>query len=222
MIWSNEPSVGVKVRLAVLQLAVTLVVLAWVPGSAVKAAVLLAFWALLFCPLSRAEALLVLGVSIFFTGMNASALDQGIFQFHDADVLGMPFYELFMWGFYILHAYRLWGGGVPARPRKWLAWGLGLMFAASFVSITDQTLLFAVTATVLMVALIFFHERLDLAYVGHMIVIGAFVEYVGVHSGQWFYPADVPGGVPPWFITMWGGIGLFFRRLVLPLMTPSR
>ena len=64
--------------------------------------------------------------------------------------------------------------------------------------------------------------RLDLAYAGHMVVLGALVEYTGVHAGQWFYPIDVPGGVPPWFVTMWGGIGLFFRRLVLPWLSPHR
>lgn len=212
-----------RVRQAMLQIAVTLTVLAWVPGSATKAVVLLAFWALLFAPLRRAETWMVVGVCLFFTGMNASALKQGIFQFAEPDVLGMPLYELFMWGFYLLHVYRFWGdAGRDTKPRTMLAWVLGLVFAAAFSVITDQSLLFAVTAGLLVVALVFFHDRLDLAYVGHMVVLGALIEYVGVHSGQWFYPVEVPGGVPPWFVTMWGGIGLFFRRLVLPWMAPSR
>lgn len=214
--------VSSRVRLAALQVAVTLLVLAWVPGTAIKALVLLSLWALMFLPLRKAEVGMAVGVCLFFFGMNASALKQGIFQFREPDVLGMPAYELFMWGFYLLHVYRLWGGGAPAKPRKPLAWGLGLAFAAAFSVITDQTLLFAVTAGLLLVALFFFHDELDLAYTGHMVLLGAMVEYVGVHSGQWFYPIDVPGGVPPWFVTMWGGIGLFFRRLVLPMMSSAR
>jgi len=39
-----------------------------------------------------------------------------------------------------------------------------------------------------------------------------------VHSGQWGYPGNPPGGVPLWFITMWGGIGLFMRRLIVPIL----
>jgi hypothetical protein len=210
-----------RIRQGLLQVAVTVVVLAWVPGSLTKALVLLPLWALLFLPMRRAEVFMVIGVCVFFFGMNASALNQGIFQFRDPDVLGMPVYELFMWGFYLLHVYRFWGGAAPSnKSQTVLAWVLGLLFAAAFSVITDQTLLFAVTAGLLVVALFFFHDRLDLAYVGHMVVLGALIEYVGVHSGEWFYPVDIAGGVPPWFVTMWGGIGLFFRRLVLPWMSP--
>lgn len=208
-----------RVRRALLQVGVTLVVLAWVPGSVAKALVLIGLWALLFWPLRRAEWLMMGGVCLFFTGMNASALKQGIFQFREPDLLGMPVWELFMWGFYLLHVYRFWGGVAAADRRQTItAWILGLMFAAAFAVITDQTQLFVVTVVVLLVAFAFFHDRMDLAYAGHMVLLGACVEYVGVHSGQWSYPLDVPGGVPPWFVTMWGGIGLFFRRLVLPLM----
>lgn len=217
------PLLDGRVRQALLQVAVTLVTLAWVPGSVAKMLVLLGLWALLFWPLRRAEWLMALGVCLFFTGMNASALKQGIFQFREPDVLGMPVWELVMWGFYLLHVYRFWGDAAPAgRSQTILAWGLGLVFAAAFAVITDQVLLFAVTASVLLVALACFHDRLDLAYVVHMVVLGTCVEYVGVHSGQWSYPIDVPGGVPPWFVTMWGGIGLFFRRLVLPWMAVRR
>ncbi|RYE92763.1 MAG: hypothetical protein EOO78_28270 [Oxalobacteraceae bacterium] len=178
-------------------------------------------WALLFLPLRRAEVFMVIGVCLFFFGMNASALKQGIFQFREPDILGMPFYELFMWGFYLLHVYRFWGdAAASSKNQTILAWVLGIFFAAAFSAITDQRLLFAVTAGLLVIALVFFHDQSDLAYAGHMVVLGALIEYVGVHAGQWSYPIDVPGGVPPWFVTMWGGIGLFFRRLVLPWMSP--
>lgn len=219
----NAPaSVGVadRLRLALLQVATTLVVLAWVPGSVLKASVLLMLWALFFLPLVRAEVVMALGVCIFFFGMNASALKQGIFQFREPDLLGMPVWELFMWGFYLLHVYRFWGDAAPdTRSRNVLAWVLGILFSAAFSVITDQTLLFVVTAVLLVIALITFHDRLDIAYATHMVLLGALVEYVGVCSGQWHYPVDIPGGVPPWFVTMWGGIGLFFRRLVLPWMS---
>ena len=211
-----------RIRAAILQIAVTLVVLAWVPGTLLKAAVLLGFWALLFIPLKRAEAWMYLGICVFFTGMNASALKQGIFRFQEPDVLGMPIYELFMWGFYLLHTKRLMGGAVPT-DRRGLAWGLALAYSAAFGLIADAQLLLIASGALLLLALFFFHDRMDLAYVGYMVLLGAMIEYTGVNAGQWSYPGDVPGGVPMWFVTMWGGIGLFFRRLILPLVdSPER
>jgi hypothetical protein len=48
-------------------------------------------------------------------------------------------------------------------------------------------------------------------------VLGALIEYTGVWTGQWHYPGRHLGGVPLWFLPMWAGVGLFTRRLVLPL-----
>jgi hypothetical protein len=214
---TRDLDIVARIRAAVLQVAVTLVVLAWAPGTVLKAVLLLGFWALLFLPLRRAEAWMYIGVCVFFTGMNASALKQGIFRFQDPDVLGMPVYELFMWGFYLLHTKRLLAGAVPT-DRRGLAWGLALAYSAAFGAISDAQLLLIVSGALLLLALFFFHDGMDLAYVGYMVLLGAVVEYTGVNAGQWSYPGDVPGGVPLWFVTMWGGIGLFFRRLILPLV----
>jgi hypothetical protein len=221
MLLHMELDTAERIRAAVLQVAVTLVVLAWVPGTALKAMLLLGFWALLFAPLARAEIWMCLGVCLFFTGMNASALQQGIFRFAEPDILGMPTYELFMWGFYILNAKRLIAGAAPT-DRRGLAWVLALAYSAAFGLISDQQVLLIVSGALLLIALFFFHDAMDLAYVGYMVALGAIVEYTGVHAGQWSYPGDVPGGVPLWFVTMWGGIGLFFRRLVLPLVERRR
>ena len=79
-------------------------------------------------------------------------------------------------------------------------------------------MLFAVTATLLVIGLLLFHEPQDLAYTGYMILLGAAIEYTGVYSGQWGYPGEPLGGVPLWFITLWGGVGLLLRRLVLPFV----
>jgi uncharacterized membrane protein YoaT (DUF817 family) len=87
-----------------------------------------------------------------------------------------------------------------------------------FATIGDATLLLLASAAVLAVALALFHESRDLAYTGYMILIGTLFEYAGVHSGLWSYPGDPSGGVPLWFATMWGGVGLFLRRLALPLV----
>lgn len=200
-----------------LQVPACLAILALIPGNVFKLAALLVLWLFTFRRLNRPESVFVLAVCLFFTGMNAASLSQGIFAFTYPDVLGMPVYELFMWGFYLLHTKRLLDGPVPEN-RRVEVWILALLYSVAFAAIPDPTTLLAVTGGLLVIGLILFHEPLDLAYTGYMVLLGAAIEYTGVHSGQWHYPGDPPGGVPFWFVTLWGGVGLFLRRLVLPIL----
>ena len=203
------------------QVPATVLILGFVPGNALKLALMLLVWALGFRGLSRREGLMVIGVNALFFAMNSGALRQGVFRFSHPDLLGMPVYEFFMWGFYTLNATRLLGGAAPVKRRGW-AVALAVLFAVPFSTVTDDTWLLATTGAVLVVALLFFHEREDLAFTGYLVVMGALIEYVGVWTGQWSYPAHPLGGVPLWFITMWGGGGLFTRRLRVPLLlSPS-
>lgn len=209
---------SIRAALLLFQLPATLAILAWIPGNMGKLAALLVLWVLTFRQLSRTESVFFLSVCLFFTGMNAASLSQGIFAFTDPDLLGMPVYELFMWGFYLLHTRRLLDGPVP-KGRMAVVWILALLYSAAFAAIPNATALLTVTGALLIIGLVLFHEPLDLAYIGYMVLLGAAIEYTGVHSGQWHYPGEPPGGVPYWFITLWGGIGLFLRRLVLPIMS---
>ncbi|MCC6610760.1 MAG: hypothetical protein IT515_13935 [Burkholderiales bacterium] len=199
------------------QLVGSLIVIAAVPGNAAKLLALLAVWALTFGRLTRAEAVCFVLVCALFSAMNLGALRQGVFFFTHPDFLGMPVWEFFMWGFYVLHLLRM-AGGPPPEGRLWLPLALAVAFAVPFSTIADAQALLLATAILLAIALGFFHARLDLAYAGYMILVGALVEYTGVWSGQWGYPGAPPGGVPLWFVTMWGGVGLFTRRLVLPIL----
>jgi hypothetical protein len=200
-----------------LQVPTTLLILAFVPTNAGKLLALLAVWAITFRRLSKTEVIFVLLVSVFFTAMNAASLRQGIFAFRHPDVLGMPVWELVMWGFYLLHTKRLLNGPAPTGHRV-TVWILVVLYSVAFAAISDAALLLAVTGILLISALIRFHEPLDLAYAGYMILLGAAIEYTGVLSGQWHYPNDPAGGVPLWFLTLWGGVGLFLRRLMLPIL----
>ncbi|WP_313030956.1 hypothetical protein [Massilia alkalitolerans] len=200
-----------------LQVPLTLVILALVPTNLGKLAAFLLVWVLSFGRLTKVEAIFFVVVCVFFTGMNAASLEQGIFAFTEPDILRMPVYELVMWGFYLLHTKRLLGGAAP-HDRRAAVWVLALLYSAAFASIHDGDTLLLVTGTLLAIGLILFHERADLAYAGYLILLGAAVEYTGVWSGQWGYPGDPAGGVPMWFITLWGGVGLFLRRLVLPIL----
>ncbi|MDD5298289.1 MAG: hypothetical protein PHU46_15410 [Rhodocyclaceae bacterium] len=208
-------------RLALLlQLLATALILGWLPGNGLKLAAMLLVWAAGFRRVSGREALMFLGVNLLFAAMNTGALQKGIFRFLHPDVLSMPMWEFFMWGFYTLNALRLIGGE-PPRERTRLALTMAVAFSVPYSTVSDPFMLLLVSGVILLVALALFHEPADLAFTGYLIVMGAVIEYVGVWSGQWNYPANPPGGVPLWFITMWGGVGLFTRRLLLPLVRPE-
>ena len=199
-----------------IQLLGTLAILAWVPGSVAKLFLLVAWWGITFGPLHAGEWALFLAGCVFFSLMNTVALQQGSFAFAHPDLWGMPYYEFVMWGFYLLHGYRLLDGAIPAT--RWGPIGAAtLVFAAAHALIRDPELLAAVTGLAFLAALIWFHEPQDLAYAGYFAVLGLVVEATGVASGQWSYPGrPLLVGIPLWFLPLWAGVGLFLRRLVLP------
>lgn len=205
-------------RALLLQLLGTLVVLGWVPGSGVKLAVMIAIWAIGFGRVSLQELVFVGVINLLFVAMDEGALRQRIFLFQHPDAIGLPIYEFFMWGFYILHAVRLLDGP-KASPRCIpLALGFAVVFSLCFSVITNPVFLAVASGAVLAVTLGFYHESTDLAYVVYMATMGALVEYIGVGTGQWSYPQEPYGGVPLWSFVMWGGVGLFTRRILVPLL----
>ncbi len=207
--------------LLVIQLLVTIAILAWVPTNPLKLAAMLLVWRFGFGPIARAELLAMAAVNLLFILMNSAALKRGIFVFDHPDMLRMPVYEFLMWGFYTLHTIRFLGGPAPAN--QWLlVLAAATGFALPFATIADATLLFAVSGSVVLACLIAFRQPMDLAYAAYMAGVGALIEYVGAGTGQWHYPQQHYGGVPLWFLTMWAGVGLFTRRLVLPLLPQSQ
>jgi hypothetical protein len=208
-------------RVFLLQLFATALILGWLPGNGLKLAAMFLVWAVGFRRISAREAWMLLGVNLLFAVMNTGALQKGIFRFTSPDVLNMPIWEFFMWGFYTLNALRLIGGE-PPRERRRLALAVAVAFSIPFSTIGDPFMLLLVSGAILAVALFLFHEPDDLAFTAYLIAMGALIEYIGVWSGQWTYPGSPIGGVPFWFITMWGGVGLFTRRLLLPLVQPVR
>lgn len=203
-----------KKRFYLAQLAGTLVIIALVPTNIGKAIILMSWWSLTFGRVSKPEIVMFALACLFFSGMNVASLKQGIFAFTQPDLLGMPLYEFLMWGFYLLHAKRMVGGISP--PKSIAIWIIVIPYCLAFGLIPNQDVLLGVTAALLLAGLVMYHEPSDLAYIGYMIFLGAAIEYTGVWSGQWTYPEQIVGGVPIWFITLWGGVGLFLRRLILP------
>jgi hypothetical protein len=204
-----------RIRL-LLQLLGTIAVLAWIPGNAIKLVAMMLVWAIGFGNVSRPELALMIGVNILLNLMNFGALRKGVFQFSRPDALGMPAYEFVMWGFYTLNSIRFLGGNAP-QGRPWSAIVMAIAFALPFIMVSDAGMLTLLSGMILALSLALNHEPMDFAYVAYMVIMGTLIEYVGVWAGQWSYPDNPRGGVPLWFITMWGGIGLFTRRLLLPL-----
>ena len=198
-----------------------MIVLGWIPGNAVKLAVMVVVWGIGFGRLARMELAAAGLINLLFIAMDEAALRQGVFLFRRPDAIGLPVYEFFIWGFYILHLLR-YLDGPSANPRRLLwAFGMALVFSVCFSTIKDPVLLAAAAGGVLAMSLVLFHEPMDLAYTIYMTGTGALVEYTGTGTGQWTYPNAPIGGVPLWSFAMWAGIGLFTRRILLPLFTNS-
>lgn len=206
-----------RIARAAAQLGGTVLILALVPGSAPKTLAFLAWWALTFGRFTAWEAILFAFSCVFFTTMDIVAVRNGAFAFTEPDFLGLPVWEIFLWGFYVVHGLRVLGHEVPDQ-RLLLPLTLAGLFCAAFATIQEHWALLAASGGLLLAALITFHDRADIRSVAYFILMGAIVEYTGVLSGQWSYPAPPPGGVALWFVTLWGGVGLFLRRLALPLI----
>ena len=207
-------------RALALQFAGTVIVLGWMPGNGVKLLVMAVIWEIGFRRLTARELVAGAVLNLLFVAMDVGALRHGIFSFSHADFLGLPAFEFFMWGFYVLHAVRFLKAAPASPPKIVLALILAVAFSAPF-SLTEGSTLLSAAGCVLLVSLIFFHEPMDVACTAYMAAMGAVVEYVGVGTGQWFYPDPPPGGVPWWSFVMWAGIGLFSRRLIVPALGTS-
>ena len=205
-------------RALLLQLLGTLLVLGWVPGNGYKLAAMLLVWIIGFGRLSLVELGTAGLINLIFIAMDGRAVENHIFVFQRPDLFGLPAYEFFMWGFYLIHLTRFFNGPEGSPRRISWAIGLALVFSLTFTVITDPVLLAGTAGTVVAISFVAFHEPLDLLCSLYMGAIGALVEYVGVGTGQWSYPDAHAGGVPIWSFAMWSGVGLFSRRLLVPLL----
>lgn len=199
------------------QVPLTLAILCFVSGSWQILLALLVVWAITFRKLSLEEMGLCLFAGLFFAIMNYMALTKNLFAFSNPDLIKMPVYEFVMWPFYVLHTKRLFGGSQAPLPERKIYILLGLYILA-FIVCSHSWGLLLLTGALLTAGLILHHEQKDLFYTFYMIILGALIEYTGVYQDHWSYPGNIPGGVPFWFITLWGGTGYFLHRAALPLI----
>jgi hypothetical protein len=201
-----------KVLLA-LQMILTLFVLAYVQSNGIKVLFLLPLWWVSFGGLSRKEWIAYGLINVLFIISDIGAIKNGFFQFGKPDVLGLPVWEFFMWGFYLLHTHRMFPPRVPKSLDLKLVM-LAVVFSQVFAVIPDRTWLLGVTSAVLMITLYFYHEREDILYCAYLMLMGIAVETVGLRFDLWSYPETDYNSALVQFVIMWGAVGLYFRHIM--------
>ena len=203
---------------ALVALVVTLLLLYWIPNQPLVLVPLFVCWFLVFRPLTAGELAVFIVAASFMLVQNYLALRAGTFEFRDKDILLMPYWEPFLWGFYFLGLKRFVGDRDAAHLRidaRSFA-GLAATSAAfAFFSFESDTLLLATLCSTAFLFLLF-HTGPDCRYALTALALGVIVELFGVWTGLWWYPAPDVLGIPYWFATMWLSVGLLGRRFAIP------
>lgn len=208
-------------RILLLQFVLTLFILAFVPGNSLKTVVMLVTWAVTFGEVRSRELIAFIGINLLFVVSDIGAIQNGFFEFTHPSFLGLPAWEFFMWGFYLLHLHRMLPPKVPKKlDPKLLV--LALIFSQLFGIVSDRTLLLALTSGILALSLVLHHEKDDVAYCAYLMILGAAVEYVGLSSNLWRYPERDYSSALVQFVVMWGAAGLYFRHLLAHWLSDRR
>lgn len=203
---------------SIMGVLITLSVIHFIENPLVILMALLPLWYFFFRPWNRENCIIFIVALLFFLGQNYAVLKTGGFSFKHKDILLMPYYEPFMWGFYYLTIKRF--VGEPPRVHKLEGKAFfGLLLTSASFSLfpgySQMLLLSSLIST--SVLFLMFHEKHDLLYALFALVLGFVVEIFGVSTGLWSYPAPDFMGIPYWFATMWVSAGLLGRRFLIPL-----
>jgi hypothetical protein len=197
---------------------VTFIIIHTISISSLIPFILLPFWFILFHPWNKTEGIMFIIASLFFLMQNYFVLKAGGFAFKYKDILLMPYYEPFMWGFYYTVIKRFISESSNTKVLGWRPF-LGLAITGICFSLfsrnSDILLISTVISTCILFAL--FHDRYDFYYAICALVLGFIVEIFGVTTGLWSYPDPDFLGIPFWFATMWISVGLLGRRFLIPL-----
>ena len=205
-------------EVSLLSLIVTLAIIHWIEPSWLVLILLLCFWGVIFFPWRRVDVLLFSVASLFFLFQNYAVLKVGGFSFKHQDILLMPYYEPFLWGFYFVNIKRFFAEPIKTSSlsRKSFIGLFTTMVAFSLFSKQSETLLIVSSVSTIFL-LVLFHQRRDLYYGAYALLLGFVIELFGVSTGLWRYPHPDFLGVPYWFAPMWISVGILARRFVIPL-----
>lgn len=169
---------------------------------------------LVFKRLNLLEWSLFFGVSVFFTFMNAMAIQNGVFQFLSPDFLGLPWYEFLMWGMYVLHLKRFveiyFADELNNFKISYYDF-ICLFLVAIFFSVCG--LKWQITILPLLVNIFYLTYKnsklLWLSYL-YFIFMGGVLEFIGTRYLEWSYPSPDIAGVPLWYINVFGSFAIYF------------
>lgn len=196
---------------------VTLGVIHLVNTSLIILLILLPFWFFLFRPWNTEEIIIFFIASVFFLWQNYAVLKTGGFSFKYKDILLMPYYEPFLWGFYYLTIKRFIGEPPDSHKLHGKAFFGSILTGLCFSLFSkNSTILFISTLISTSILFMMFHERYDFYYALCALILGFIIEVFGVSTGLWSYPEPDFLGIPYWFATMWGSVGLLGRRFLIP------
>ncbi len=212
LLWRNQ-----KI-LSVLALLATLAVIRFVDRSLLAAAVVLPLWFVIYRPLSRVEIITFTISAVFFPIQDYAMGRSGGSSFKQHDVLLMPWYELFLWGFYYINMKRFIGeGDNRALLDKRSLFGFLLTALVFPLFSWSYGLLLLTTTGSTAILFIMFHDLPDIYFAAYALGLGFVVELFGVSSGLWSYPQPDFLGIPYWCATMWLSAGILGRRFLFPL-----
>ena len=213
MNWIRHPKIRV-----ILALLFTLSALYLVSNRLLVLLPLAIVWLALFAPFSAADGFVFALASLFFLLQNYVCLKAGLFEFRFKDILLMPYYEPFLWGFYFTSMRRFVSGhrrDMVALDARSVAGLVVTSVMFSLFSSNPRALLIATACSTAFLFLLF-HARLDWYYAAAALTLGIVVELFGVSTGLWSYPASDFLGIPYWFATMWISAGVLGRRFLTP------
>lgn len=182
--------------------------------NSLKLLAVLGSFFLVFGKLTKEEAYLFVGVSLFFTFMNYMSILNGIFSFNNPNLIGQPWYEFCMWGIYVMHLKRVTEYFFKEEMARYQA------NVVDFVCVGLVVLVFslckdknAVTLFPLAINLFYLYQKKSKLMVSnyvYFIIIGGILELAGTNGGQWSYPKPDFYGVPFWYVNVFGSFAIYF------------
>lgn len=202
-----------------IQFSGTLVILYSFQSNIEKTVGLLIWWYFTFKPIAKKELVLFFSMNIIFSTLDYISLSRGLFTFSNPDIGPLPYFEFFMWGFYVLNTYRQMASTViiPNKVNFKIVF-LNILFMMPFVFIINYDLLSLFSFLILLFIVLFIGTIDDLKFIAYFLFIGTAIEYFGVWNHIWYYQKNFMGEVPFWYLSLWGGVGFFSRRIVLPIL----
>ncbi len=203
-----------KTVILVVQLVGTFGIMFFIENTLIALCMMLILWFVTFFPFTKQEIVVFMMTCFFYTLGDIVVLNQGIFYFSDQDILGMPYYEPFMWGFYFLHTMRMLGGSASQRALHGLLFSL--IVVATLVYFTNTELVSLLLIAIVLGGLLVFKTQKDFEYVFYLFGIGIILEFAGTYFGEWVYTID---DYLLWWIATWALSGLILYRAILPMST---